>query len=349
MLFFLEDCLIVFTFISNSITLLHVTHIYREFRKTNYSIEGIFQTVKKDLEGIVDIKDYYADGSKSRFKNISLMKQNAGNINHITGDVNFLALGLKGKKNILTIHDFGYYENPVHNKIKNLIYHYMWYALPLKNINIATVVSEFTKEKLIKYFNFPESNIRVIPDPVKPVFRKADFEPRNSKPKILQIGSGDHKNVMNLLEAVKDMDVQLEIIGWPSESERAKLSEYNIDHTISNKLTDEEVYRKYCEVDILFFASLYEGFGMPIIEAQEVGRPVITSNIGAMKEVGQGSALLVDPNSVKDIRAAIEGLITNEDLKFDTINKGFLNASKYAHKNVAMQYFEVYKELDKLK
>lgn len=326
--------------------MLSVTYIYREFRKTNYSIEGIFEAVKNALKDDIEIKDVYIDPLRSRLQNILDIKKKTSGINHITGDVNFLAIGLKGRKNVLTIHDFGYYENPVHSKITKTIYHYLWFFFPLKNIDIVTVVSEFTKQKLIKYFNFPADRIRVIYNPVKPVFRKNEKFELNKVPVILQLGSGDHKNVPNLIEAVKDTGYHIDIVGWPSEKEIALLKQYNISYSVSNSLTNEQIFEKYNSCDILFFASLYEGFGMPIIEAQAVGRPVITSNYGAMKEVGEGSAILVNPLDAMAIKQIMHQLVNDKTYYDEVTVRGFANAAKYDVNTIARQYLAVYNELE---
>jgi len=325
--------------------MLSVTYINREHRKSNFSMEGIFDAVKSALKGKIEIRDFFADGKVSRWANIQNVKKHAGPINHITGDVNFLALGLGGKKNILTIHDFGYYENPVHPWYRKAVYHTFWFYLPLKYINIVTVVSEFTKEKLIRYFKFPENRIRVVYDPVKPIFTRHEKLTLNQQPTILQIGSGDHKNVMGLIEAVKGSRYHIEIVGWPSEKEKAKLQEYGISHNISNSLTDQQVLDKYIEADILYFASFYEGFGMPIVEAQAVGRPVISSKLGAMEEIGRGSAILVDPKSIGEIKSAIDDLFADRAHYNQTVANGFANAEKYNYINIANKYLEVYKEV----
>ncbi len=325
--------------------MLSVTYFYREPRKTGVSIEGIFSLVKSCLQGRMEIKEFYCNPKLSRLQNIRLAGKSSNKINHITGDVNFLALGLKGK-NILTIHDFGFYENPVHSKIVKLMYHFFWLYFPLKKVDIVTVVSEFTKQKLIGYFKYPENRIRVIPDPVKPVFRRTERAKPNSKPVVLMLGTGKHKNLDNLIEAANRADFHLDIIGWPAQDELEKLKNYGISHTVYNGLSDEQVFERYLACDVLFMASLYEGFGMPIIEAQAVGRPVVTSNIGAMKEVGQGSAILVDPHDITSIRDVINSLLGNKQLYDDTVALGYANAAKYDYKKIAEQYLEVYKELE---
>jgi len=326
--------------------MLSVTYFYREPRKTGFSIEGIFKLVRACLEHKIQIFEFYCDPKLSRFQNIKQAGKHAGAINHITGDVNFLALGLKGSNNILTIHDFGFYENPVHSKLVKFIYRLFWFLLPLKHVAIVTVVSEFTKQKLINYFNFPQDRIRVIPDPVKPIFKSAPKEKLGVPPVILMMGTGKHKNLDNLILALKDTGFHVDIIGWPDKYELGKMDEYGILYTVYNGLTDEEVYERYIACDVLFMASFYEGFGMPIIEAQSVGRPVITSNIGAMKEVGEGSAILVEPNDSIAIREAILSLVNDTTLYNSCVNAGYINAGKYNYQKIAAQYLEVYQELE---
>lgn len=328
--------------------MLQVTYINRASRENYFSIEGIFDMVKNELKDKVRIANYSYNPSLSRLQNIKKVGGNSGEINHITGDINFLAIGLKGKKNILTIHDFGHYEIlRKKSLLKFFLLRLFWFKYPLKYIDIVTVVSEFTKQKLIKYFNFPEKRIRVIYNPIKPLFK---FEAKAivDKPVILQIGTGPHKNLNNLIEAAKDLNVHLDIVGWPDEMCVAKLKRYNISYAIYNKLSDEEVYERYKVCDVLFFASFHEGFGMPIIEAQAIGRPVITSNIDAMIEVAGDSAVLVNPNSVEEIRKAM--IVLNEDRHYydQIVLSGLKNAEKFSSEAIANDYYNVYKELSQI-
>jgi glycosyltransferase involved in cell wall biosynthesis len=124
-----------------------------------------------------------------------------------------------------------------------------------------------------------------------------------------------------------------------------RLQRYRIPYTIYNGLTDEGVFERYAACDILFMASFYEGFGMPIIEAQSVGRPVVTSNIGAMKELGEGSALLVDPNDAAAIRSALLRLQEDPALYDAQVRAGFENAEKFHHEKIASMYLDVYRKL----
>jgi glycosyltransferase involved in cell wall biosynthesis len=294
----------------------------------------------------VDIKEFYCDGKLSRSQNIKEASKHAGAINHITGDVNFLALGMKGKKNILTVHDLGHYDTlRKRSFLKFTIYKIFWFRQPLKYISIVTVVSEFTKSKLIEYFNFPDDRIRVIKNPVKPIFVYAPRERLSDVPRVLMMGTGVHKNLIGLIEAANGLNVHLDIVGWPSEQEVTKLKEYSIKHTLYSGLDDSAIYERFKECDIMFNASHYEGFGMPIIEAQSVGRPVIASNIGAMKEVAGESAVLVSPTDPGQIREAIERLCADRNLYDSYVKLGQANIEPYRDQTIANGYYEVYKEI----
>ncbi len=324
-----------------------VTHFYRAPRNTGVSIEGIFKAVKECLKGSADIDEYYCDAALSRVQNAQKAGRAAGHINHITGDVNYLAIAFGGKKNIITIHDFGHYENLKKSSFLRFInYRLFWFVLPLKNTDIVTVVSEFTRKKLIDYLGYPEHKIRVIYDPVKPVFQFTPKDKLHDVPRILQIGTGPHKNLKTLIEAAKGMKVHIDIIGYPDAQDTASLSQYNISHTIYNNLTDKQIFERYAACDILYFASLHEGFGMPIIEAQCVGRPVITSNYGAMLEVAKQSALLVNPLEPQEVRVALEQLIGNRELYQKMVTLGQENIIPFRIDIIARQYLEVYNELN---
>ena len=93
------------------------------------------------------------------------------------------------------------------------------------------------------------------------------------------------------------------------------------------------------------FASTYEGFGVPIIEAQAMGRVVITSNIEPMNKVAGNGAIIVDPYDVNSIKEAVLRIIDNVELRNDIILKGLKNASKYSSESIASKYLKLYKKV----
>jgi glycosyltransferase involved in cell wall biosynthesis len=112
------------------------------------------------------------------------------------------------------------------------------------------------------------------------------------------------------------------------------------------RLTDEELVAAYQRCDMVVFASLYEGFGLPILEAQATGRPVITSNFGAMREAAGDGALLVDPYSVDEIRAAILRIKNEPALREELVRKGRENVERFRAPVVAARYAELYRQID---
>jgi glycosyltransferase involved in cell wall biosynthesis len=116
-------------------------------------------------------------------------------------------------------------------------------------------------------------------------------------------------------------------------------------YELASSLSFEELIQKYRQADVLMLCSTLEGFGMPIIEAQAIGRAVITSNCSSMPEVAGDGALLVDPLSVKSMREGLRKLISDSDLREKLIQKGFENVKRFDPKNISDKYFDLYQSL----
>src|SRR4051812_46750667 len=102
-----------------------VTFYNREKREGNYSIEELFQNIRKTLEKDIVISEYHLPDQNNKFKKIKEASKYEGDVNHITGDANYLSFGLDPRKTILTIHDLGHYEVTL-TGIKRFIYKYIW-------------------------------------------------------------------------------------------------------------------------------------------------------------------------------------------------------------------------------
>src|SRR5207248_4825780 len=125
-------------------------------------------------------------------------------------------------------------------------------------------------------------------------------------PTLLFLGSTPNKNLPRVIESIKGIECTLHVVGKiPIEQEKElRLSEIEFVQSIG--LTESQLADAYCESDLLMFPTLYEGFGLPILEAQKAGRVVLTSNLSPMKEVAGNAACLVDPNQIPSIK---EGLL----------------------------------------
>ncbi len=309
-----------------------VNYYFRNRNARNNSFENLFQDIVQHLPAEFDTKKLTA----TKPFDASLLwrvRNEQADVHHITGET------------IVTIHDLGFYENPVHSLTKRMLYGALWFRLPLQRTRFITVVSEFTKLKLQEYFEVENQRINVIPNPVLSHFSAQPLRMPTDRLTILQIGSGDHKNLPALIEASQNLPVHIIKVGYLNEKERQMLERYKVSFEEHTSISNERVVSLYAKSDILFFASLYEGFGMPIIEAQTVGKPVITSNIGAMKEVAGGAAMLVTPSNIEEIRAAIVTLHQQSDIYQALVEKGRANARQFSLSSVVDKYTQLYRKV----
>ena len=107
----------------------------------------------------------------------------------------------------------------------------------------------------------------------------------------------------------------------------------------------DQLILEYKRCDLLAFVSTYEGFGLPILEAQAAGIPVLTSNLSSMPEVAGLGAVLVDPYSINEINRGVLSLINNETLRNRIVEYGFANVKKYVAKEISEQYINLYNDL----
>jgi glycosyltransferase involved in cell wall biosynthesis len=284
--------------------------------------------------------------SKGLFRRILITIQSAfnqGEINHITGDIHFVALFLRKRKTILTIHDIGSVINK--KGIKGKILRFFWFTLPIARVRYITVISEFTKEEILQQFKVNPDKIIVIPDCVSTELQYIEKDFKHEQPNILQIGTKTNKNLPNLFAALEGISCKLTIVGFLSDEQKKLLNKYQIMYENYVNLPFSDIVALYRQSDIVTFISTYEGFGVPILEAQATGRVVITSNLSPMKDVAGDGALLVNPNSLEEISSAIKKVVSEPEFRNSLIHSGTENVKKYSAESVAHQYYNLYKQM----
>lgn len=326
---------------------------YNRNLRCGYSLDIVHKTLVRALvrEFPVkesDIKEYYMPMSRAYpwhcIINIAytLFYRRKCTINHQTGDNHYLLLGLIGSKCVVTIHDLVSLER-TRNRLK-WMYKYLFYLyFPVKIADKIVCISNQTKNDVLKYIN--TEKITVIYNPVNPAYKHIPKTFNKDNPIILHIGTGWNKNLDRVIMALKGLNCRLRIIGEVSEEQMNLLNDCEIDYSAGIDLSDEQIIKEYQKCDVVSFPSVYEGFGMPIVEGQKTGRIVVTSHIEPLLEISGRAAILVNPKDIESMRKGFKQAIENDSLREQLIAKGLMNAAKFNCRDVAAQYMHLYNNL----
>lgn len=321
-----------------------LTLVFRDQRTGNHSIERLFNAIEPVLAGRYKITKVTIPHRPSTplglLKNVLHARRQVRGVIHVTGDAQYLAAFLPSGRVVLTIHDCGYLMKL--RGLKRWLFLWLWYRLPCWRAACITTISQSTKEVLEREVGLSPEKIRVIDNCVTGKFDPTSRVFASDRPKILQIGSGSHKNLDTLIQAVKGMNCELMIVGKVCVDNKALLERYKVPHRIEFDVSDQRLREIYGDCDILFFASRHEGFGLPIIEAQTAGIPVITSNVYSMPYVAGDGALLVDPESAGEIRNAIQKITSDVTERERLLLAGFKNIERFSVASVAGEYMNAY-------
>jgi glycosyltransferase involved in cell wall biosynthesis len=324
-----------------------VVQLERRPWAANFSIENYFARVRKTLEEMgchVDARQlpFHSKGVIPRWRNARFAAEKQGEVTHLTGDVHYATALCRPETTVLTILDCHALERL--SGWKRSIFKHFWYTLPLNHARFVTVISEETKRNVLKYCDFDESRIIVIPVSVSEGFSSQPKASFPGCPRILHVGTKPNKNLQRLIPALEGLPCELSIVG-PLNGEQAKLlAKHRIRYVQKERLTDNEIIQEYRNAHVVSFVSTYEGFGMPIVEAQCAQRPVITSNTSSMPEVAGNGAFFVDPFDVTSIREGFVRLFESDDLRRSLIENGLENARRFNHDLICEQYLDLYQK-----
>lgn len=262
------------------------------------------------------------------------------------------------KNQILTIHDISPIEHPEWFSKKYVFMTKL--ILPLLSVRVRHIitVSEYSKERIVKCLKIRPEKISVIPLGVDSRFivikeqEKAAIKKKLNLPNrfVLSLGSVEpRKNIQTLLASWQQwddrpLDLKLVIAGGSSKIfSNMNLRDSPDDVIFTGRIDEEDLPSLYAAAEIFVYPSLYEGFGLPPLEAMSCGVPVITSNSTSLPEVVGNAAILIDPLNIDEITEAMKRIITNKILAEDLISKGIIQSRKFSWKETAEKTLEVIK------
>lgn len=236
---------------------------------------------------------------------------------------------------IITHHDISYTRYPQSYTKKYVFYYKLTSPLILKKSVMIFTVSEFSKKEIIDFYGVNPNKIHVIPNAVNDIFKSKNTNEFTTKPFALAVSSPCyHKNFDLLIDSFleKNLDLDLKIIGSISSTFSSRKKDLITDERVQflGRVSDEELINLYQQSLFFVFPSLYEGFGIPPLEAQSCGCPVISSNAASMPEVLRTSAYYFDPKSKISIQDSLVRITTDINLRKKLINLGFENIKRFS-------------------
>jgi glycosyltransferase involved in cell wall biosynthesis len=238
---------------------------------------------------------------------------------------------------VVTVHDLAVFRHP--EAFNRWTRSYSPRVVPrvLAAARRVIAVSEFTKRELVELLRVPDEKIRVVPNGVDAEFTREG--PAANGDYVLAVGTLEpRKNLASLVEAARRNDVELRVVGargWGGVEVGGNGVRW------LGEVSDADLARLYRGAACLAYPSVYEGFGIPVLEAMACGTPVVTSRGTAMEEVADGAAVLVDPSDPAELAAGIERAASERD---SLVARGLERARSFRWDAVADATAAVYRE-----
>lgn len=288
-----------------------------------------------------------------------LVQDNIKLFHGLTGE---LPRGLKktSVKSVVTIHDLIFIRYPKLYSFFDRKIHLKKAKYAVDNADRIIAISEQTKEDIVQFLNIDKDKIDVIYQGCHQTFKelktkefKDSVVSKFNLPKkfILNVGSiNERKNILSLIKSIKEIDTTLIIVGSKT-SYFTVLEQYIKDSNLENKVhflenvNMQELSAIYQLATVFVYPSIFEGFGIPIIEALYSKTPVITSTGSCFAEAGGPSSIYVDPGNVKGLSENINNLLKDEDLQIAMIKNGFKYVQQFNDDLIADNYINIYKQV----
>ena len=263
-------------------------------------------------------------------------------------------------KSIVTIHDLIFIRYPELYKRTDRKIYFKKYLHACKVADHIIAISDQSKHDIIDYFGIDQKKISVIYQSVNPIFFEENDQAKIEKTRkkyqlpskfILSVGTIEaRKNLKLVLQALNEMelDCPLVVVGKPTkymDTIKPLIHKLGDRLILLHQVKDDDLNQMYRMARLMIYASVFEGFGLPIAEAQAAGCPVITSKVSSMPEAGGKAAHYISPNSISDISKGIKKIVDDDSYRVELIEKGFENSKRFSPDNYAEQLMTIYQKV----
>jgi glycosyltransferase involved in cell wall biosynthesis len=262
-----------------------------------------------------------------------------------------------GTATVLTVHDISFERYPEFFSRSALLRDRVLIRRSALSATRVVTVSEASRRDLIEIYGLDPARVVAIPNGVGAEFQPADAVPplpatAGRALRVLAVGTVQpRKNLGRLIDAIRivssQLPVELRVVGpdgYQGAAIRDRLSGA-ADVTVTGYVSDADLAAEYRRSDVLVYPSIYEGFGLPVIEAMASGIPVVTSTGGSLPEVAGGAALIVDPLDVDAIASAVTRIAREPGLAATLRERGLARARDFSWERSARAHLEVYREV----
>jgi glycosyltransferase involved in cell wall biosynthesis len=280
-----------------------------------------------------------------------------------------LLIPLRGVPTVLTVHDLVYRRFPEHHKRLNYLYLNATMPLFVRRADAIIAISEHTKKDLVELYGTPPEKITVVYEAAAPHFTPppeneklnealAHVRARYALPEqyLITLGTVEpRKNLPRLLEALVGLrqdhpDLALVVAGvrgWLYDEFFETIDNLNLTQHVRvlGYVPDDELSPLFWGARAAVVPSLYEGFGLPVLEAMASGCPVVSSDAASLPEVGGDAARYFDPTDVEAMQSAIDAVLRDEGLRSQMREAGLAQAGRFSWERAARETWAVYERV----
>lgn len=288
-----------------------------------------------------------------------LVKDNIVIYHGLSGEIP-VGLEKKGIKSVVTIHDLIFVRYPNLYSFFDRKIHFYKFKKAAERANLVIAISEQTKKDIITYLHIDANKIKVIYQGCQDVFKQNYTEDEKQfvsnkynlpKTFVLNVGTiEERKNALTIVKAIKRLDIDLVLIGKETDYTQ-KIHQYIAENKLENRvhflkgLTSKELAITYQLASVFVYPSIFEGFGIPIIEALYSQTPVITNKTGVFSEAAGPNSLYIEPFDDKDLANKIDEILKDSSLASKMKAEGLQFAQKFNDDVIAADVMNCYQQV----